>query len=530
MAKFEAHLQFGLMSSHNNNKYLTHEVFNFGISAGSRSMKKKCIFTMVPASNDSVYIRSHLNKYLAVDHDGTVTCNTEDPTEEAEFIIEAQPDGRWLVKSNKYGNYLGTGNLGEKYTLESTKKDTLSADTNTADPWKFWTFHWAMHPQVTMRNLKRKKYCHLDTTDGPEQNMRITTDEIVPWGHDATITVLFQTVEDAAGVKHGRYALQAPTGMYLSAGGMLVPEISDQSLFIVEFNKSADNEVTTSFKSASNGKYLTGLGAAGLLKATKSTVTDDEKFVLEESWPQATFKSGLNGNLVSSKSGVELKSDWSRAKEPSDNEIFELRPNEANQWTIQSASLKHWAVDDSGAVMIESLAGAPTDANLFTIEWGEKDVSIKSVKNGKYVKTIMNKVLKANGDDAGSAENPGCSFVMELINRPQLVLRGTYGFVHTLPSGLLECTSTTPEVYSVEPQDGKYAIYTPTAQGEKKYWKVGQNGITASESEPEFYSLSLAPNSKLNLSFEGKYFAGAQNGAFTASGGDSASSSTNWEY
>ena len=38
-----------------------------------------------------------------------------------------------------------------------------------------------------------------------------------------------------------------------------------------------------------------------------------------------------------------------------------------------------------------------------TAIYREKDVSIKSVKNGKYVKTIMNKVLKANGDDAGSA-------------------------------------------------------------------------------------------------------------------------------
>jgi len=94
------------------------------------------------------------------------------------------------------------------------------------------------------------------------------------------------------------------------------------------------------------------------------------------------------------------------------------------------------------------------------------------------------------------------------------VLRGSEGFVNTLPSGLLECNKSEPEYYDAEFKDGRIAVKGKTG----KYWKVGDNGISVISDSPEWYDIELFPNSKMALKHNGKYFQSAQNGAFTATG------------
>lgn len=102
----------------------------------------------------------------------------------------------------------------------------------------------------------------------------------------------------------------------------------------------------------------------------------------------------------------------------------------------------------------------------------------------------------------------------EIINRPRLVLRGEYGFVGTLPSGLLECNKSAPEVYTMNVDKGMVQI----ANANGKFWKVGDNGISCSGDVAENYTMSLHEESMMCLMFKGKYFEGFQNGAFTCTG------------
>lgn len=57
-------------------KYLSAETFGFRTNANGKSLKKKQIWILEPAGDgESVVLRSHLNKYIAVDQFGNVTAD-----------------------------------------------------------------------------------------------------------------------------------------------------------------------------------------------------------------------------------------------------------------------------------------------------------------------------------------------------------------------------------------------------------------------------------------------------------------------
>jgi fascin 1/2 len=475
---------FGLRNS--DNKYLTAETFQNKIVCAASIMKKKQIFFLEQSEGeDCVYIKSHLGKYLTVDGDGKFLGSGDGQGEEEAMIIEPQDDGSWAIKSKKYGWYCGgTG-------------ENLSAFVKEIDPTKIWTIHLAMHPQVNLRNVMRKAYCHMD-------NGSFATDEIVPWGEDATITLHFNT-ED------GTYGLVAADGLFLTATGALGPN-DDSAKFIIEFQGGQ-----VSFKSKVSNKYVTALGAKGTLKASKAGITKDEQFVMEDSFPQIALHS-KNGKYVSTKQGVELAAF---ADTITNNAIFQVEPLDNNgNWAIKSNVPKYWNLDGLSVQATETDSSAAT--SCFAIEWRGAQIALKA-SNGKYVAQMMNNYLHANVDEA--TEENGGVFTYEIVNRPRLVLRGEYGFVGTLPSGLLECNKSTPEIYIMVVHDGKVQI----SHQNGKYWKVGSNGVSCSGGSPEDYAIELYDNSMLCLKMGDKYFQGAQNGAFTLTG-TKADKSTHFEY
>jgi len=480
---------FGLRNSAG--KYLTAESFQNKIVCSASIMKKKQIFFMEQAEgDDAVYIKSHLGKYLTVDGDGKFL-GSGDKDDEAAMIIEPQSDGKWAIKSKKYGWY--TGGLGEDLTAFVKE---ISAD-------RLWTVHLAMHPQVNLRNVQRKAYVHLD-------GGAFGTDEIVPWGDDATVTIHFND-ED------GTYGLVTCEGKFLTATGAL-GENTEDAHFVLEFQGSQ-----VSFKSKTNNKYVTSLGAKGTLKASKNAISKDEQYVMEDSFPQITLK-GKNGKFVSTKQGVELACS---ATAVTDHEIFQIEPMGTDDSSARTATFalkssvpKYWTLDGSScqAVAEDSAAAEST----FTVEWRGTHIALKA-SNGKYVIQMMNNYLHAKESEA-TAENGG-EFTYEIVNRPQLVLRGEYGFIGTLPSGLLECNKSTPEVYTMDINDGNVHI----AHSNGKFWKVGSNGVSCTGASPENYTLEIYDNSMLCLKQGDKYFEGAQNGAFTLTG-SGPGKSTFFEY
>ena len=57
-------------------KYLSAETFGFRTNANGKALKKKQIWVLEPSGDgESVALKSHLNKYIAVDQFGNVTCD-----------------------------------------------------------------------------------------------------------------------------------------------------------------------------------------------------------------------------------------------------------------------------------------------------------------------------------------------------------------------------------------------------------------------------------------------------------------------
>jgi len=489
---------FGLKNS--KGKYMKCENFNRSLAVASSKMKKNEIFFLETGAAGVVYFRTCLNTFLSCNpEEGTPSfmAISDSKTPETEWNIEAQEDGRWAIKSVASGHYL-TADL----TLDR-RPHPLNKDQD------LWNVHLAMHPQICIFSVMRKKFVHLSDTQADS----LTTDEEIPWGEDATINLTYF-------LESGTYGLQASDGRYLSQTGRLedVPEISRVSVdcqFILNFDGDK-----VSFRSKATGKYLTSLGASGTLKATKGAVARDELFQFQDSFPQIKLTAD-NGKKVSIKQGVELAASQTKT---TDKECFQVEPgfNAAGKltWTFKTCEEKFWQLED-GAIHATHVDGT-ADNCKFEIVWNGNKLAIVG-PNGKFIVQKQNSFLEAKG---ASGDDANANFVYEIINRPKLILRSEYGFVGTLPSGLLECNKSFAEAYNMHITQGNAMISSATSG---MYWQVGGNGISATGSEAENYHIELYPESKLAIKAGGKYLQAFQNGDLKATG-ERIDASTLFEY
>lgn len=124
-------------------KYLTAETFGCKVNANGVALKKKQLWSLEPysagdssADEETVCLKSHLGKYLAVDNFGNVTCDSEELESHGKFRVVVNDDGKWALVNVVRGYFLGASD------------DKLLCSAKAPGAAELWTVHLAARPQV----------------------------------------------------------------------------------------------------------------------------------------------------------------------------------------------------------------------------------------------------------------------------------------------------------------------------------------------------------------------------------------------
>lgn len=479
-------------------KYLTAETFGFKINAASSTFRKKQLWTIEqdPTEEDTVYVRSHIGRYLSGDKKGNATCSSESRGDAEKFVIQYHPDGsgRWAICSRLTGYYFGATD------------DNVQIYEKQPGPSEWWWVHLAIHPQINLRNANRQKYAHL-----ADDSRSLQVGELIPWGRDALVELEF--IE-------GRYCVKACDGRYLSRDGTLLDQPTSDTMFTIEM-KTIGSLSGMALRD-STGKYLTAVGRDAVMQAKNRTIGKDELFVVEDSQPQVIF-TAHNNKMASIKQGIDVSAN--QDGEWSDKETFQLEyDRKSDGWRVRTSDNTYWKLADASGIQSANDSSSP--AGVFKLDWlDDGSIGIKA-NNGRYVTAKMNGSLYAISDAREQKE----TFIMTIINRPLLVLRCEFGFVglRSPTNPRYECNKTAYDVIIVEYSQSA-AYYLKGHNG--KYWSIDADGnVNADQTSPQPFIFELRGQSKMAIKApNGCYIRGEQNGIMSAKSQDREKAAM-WEY
>lgn len=472
-------------------KYLTAETFGCKVNANGTALKKKQLWSLEAyGDDDGICLKSHLDKYLAVDQFGNVTCDSEVKEGGVKFFVTIAEDGsgRWALRNAIRGYYLGAST------------DKLVCTAKAPGPAELWTVHLAARPQVNIRSVGRRRYARISST-----LEEVQVDANTPWGEDTLFTLEFQD---------GKYAIHTCTNRYVQNDGKLVDSCLPDCLYTLEFHSGylalRDNQA----------RYLSPIGSKAILRTRSQTVTKDELFTLEDSIPQAAFVA-FNGKYVSVKQGIDVTANQD---EISDHETFQLEFDKyTKRWYIRTMQDKYWTLESSAGIQAKADKG--TSNSLFSLVWQPEGSVAFIANNGKYVAAKKSGHLFANSDKVDETER----FFFYLINRPTLVLKCEQGYVgyKSTSAPKLECNKASYETIHVEKDEKGICFFRGT---NNKYWNVSGDGISVDSDSPQGFYIELREPSKLCIkTYDGCYVNAEKNGSFKATGTDP-NTATLWEY
>uniref|UniRef100_A0AAY5ECC8 Fascin n=1 Tax=Electrophorus electricus TaxID=8005 RepID=A0AAY5ECC8_ELEEL len=447
-------IRFGLINA--DNKYLTAEAFGFKINASATSMKKKQVWTLDKADetgdSSAVFIRSHLGRYLATDKDGNVTADTEKPGADSRFLVIAHDDGRWSLQSEPHARYLGG------------TEDRIVCFAQSISPAEKWSVHLAVHPQVNIYSVARKRYAHLSV----ERN-ELAIDRDVPWGVNALLTLVYLD---------RRYHLQTADNRFLASNGTLAVKPDTSTGFTLEFRAGKSG------KSARLGK--------------------DELFVLEQSHGQVVLHckqpTGTCPRTYIDRVDLSANQD-----EESDQEVFQMEMDrETKRCAFRSCSGKYWSLTPNGAVQCTA------SMNLRLPSRPVMGKYLAAKKNGQLLLLLL---------AAGEQED----FVLKLINRPLIVLRGEARLQSVAATNSVAASLSLSIIPNIS-----HSVFSDSLG---KYWTVEANGaVVSSSGAPVYFNFEFCDYNKVAIkTLEGNYLKGDQAGVLKANA-QGIANATLWEY
>lgn len=476
-------------------KYLSAETFGYKINANGKALKKKQVWVLEPSGDgDTIVLRSHLNRYIAVNQFGNVTCDQDEKDEACKFEISVSDDfsGRWAFKSIARGYFLGAS------------ADTLICSAKNPGDAELWFVHLAARPQVNLFSIGRKRFAHLS-----DERNEIHVEENVPWGEDTLFTLEFR--EEA-----NKYAIHTCNNLYLQKDGKLVPAVNKDCYFACEYHGGF-----IALRDA-KGLYLAPIGSRAVLKTRSANVTKDELFSLEDSSPQASFVAASNTRYVSVKQGVDVTANQ---EEILDHETFQLEYDDlSKRWYIRTMQDKYFTLQNGGGIQANEVRRSKD--GLYDLVWLEDGTVGFKANNGKFVGTKKSGHLFANCE---SLDEPNAKYFFYLINRPVLVLKCDQGFVgyKSNSSTRLECNKATYETIVVERAD-KGMVHLKGQNG--KYLHFSDDGLSADADNPVPYFIELRDPTRICIkTAQGRYINTEKNGGIKI--GDAAPErATQWEY
>lgn len=201
---------------------------------------------------------------------------------------------------------------------------------------------------------------------------------------------------------------------------------------------------------------------------------------------------------------------------------MEFDPKRPGKVCMLANTREYWVANGD----VKASSSKRVDAAFFGIDWHGSHVSFQAA-SGSYVTIKPNGKLAPSADSIGEKEK----FLLQLVNRSLLILRGEHGFVGMRgpTTARLECNRSSYEVFKLHFEDGKYKLEGRNGKFAKIDGELNVNLSGSSDDCTTFY-LEFREHTKMCIKADnGMYLKGESNGAFTANG-ESPDKSTLWEY
>ncbi|XP_065447863.1 fascin-like isoform X3 [Chrysemys picta bellii] len=359
------------------NRYLSAEPFRFQVVATGLVLRLRQVWMLrfVPSqgagaagqaeeSGQRLHLLSWLQRFLAADPNGKVTCDQESPGPGALFLLRQYPDGKVSLQCELSQRYLGGA------------EDNVTCFAQTVSEGEKWSLHLAQHPNGHMLNPGKQRYMRCDQQTG---HMRCDRD--LPWGPEAVITLHFD-------LKEKKYGLRSGAGSLLAADGSLQAELSPQTLYSLELRGGLLALRDT------DGRYLTG--REGIVKTFKTDKPGrDELFALEPSAAQVSLRTFAGGRFVCCRPGADI---YANATSVGNTEIFQLLLNDVTkQACFRSSSGTYLAVGPKDSVVSTSTQDKGV---WFSLQYREQRVTLR-MADGRHMATRPNGQLLLVPEAAG---------------------------------------------------------------------------------------------------------------------------------